>query len=213
MGQPCCPHPGTGKTTFIRMMAGLLKPDSGGEIPRLHVSYKPQKISPKFQGTVRQLLHTKIRDSYVHPQFVTDVMKPLQMDSIIDQEVSHEDRSPSSLLPPHPSLVTTCVASRYPTHRSRTCREESCNEWLSHLPSVNLQTSISLMNHQPISTRSSELLQHASSSASSYMQRRQPLWLNTTSSWPHTWPTGLWFLRVLPRSRRSPTLPPPFSLA
>ena len=51
------------------------------------VSYKPQKISPKFQGTVRQLLHTKIRDSYIHPQFVTDVLKPLQVDSIMDQEV------------------------------------------------------------------------------------------------------------------------------
>ena len=90
---PTPPHPpGTGKTTFIRMMAGLLKPDGGGEIPQLHVSYKPQKISPKFQGTVRQLLHTKIRDSYIHPQFVADVMKPLQMDNIMDQEVGHEGR-------------------------------------------------------------------------------------------------------------------------
>ncbi len=53
----------------------------------MNVSYKPQKISPKFQGTVRQLLHTKIRDSYVHPQFITDVMKPLHIDGIIDQEV------------------------------------------------------------------------------------------------------------------------------
>lgn len=44
-------------------------------------SYKPQKISPKFQGTVRQLLHKKIRDAYIHPQFVSDVMKPMSMDS------------------------------------------------------------------------------------------------------------------------------------
>lgn len=42
---------GTGKTTFIRMMAGLLKPDDeSSEIPELNVSYKPQKISPKFEG-------------------------------------------------------------------------------------------------------------------------------------------------------------------
>jgi ATP-binding cassette, sub-family E, member 1 len=46
-------------------------------------SYKPQKISPKFQGTVRQLLHKKIRDAYVHPQFVSDVMKPMSMDGYI----------------------------------------------------------------------------------------------------------------------------------
>jgi ATP-binding cassette subfamily E protein 1 len=56
---------GTGKTTFIRMMAGLLKPESGVEVPRMNVSYKPQKISPKFPGTVQQLLHNKIRDSWI----------------------------------------------------------------------------------------------------------------------------------------------------
>ena len=58
-----------------------------GSCPLLNVSYKPQKISPKSQGTVRQLLHDRIRDAYIHPQFVTDVMKPLMIESIIDQEV------------------------------------------------------------------------------------------------------------------------------
>ncbi len=53
----------------------------------LNVSYKPQKISPKAQGTVRQLLHEKIRDAYIHPQFVTDVIKPLQIEQLFDQEV------------------------------------------------------------------------------------------------------------------------------
>ncbi|CAL7947010.1 unnamed protein product [Xylocopa violacea] len=81
---------GTGKTTFIRMLAGNLPPDDGsGSIPQLHISYKPQKISPKSQGIVRQLLHEKIRDAYVHPQFVTDVMKPLKIDDIMDQEVQN----------------------------------------------------------------------------------------------------------------------------
>lgn len=78
---------GTGKTTFIRMMAGLEKADDGKEVPKLGVSYKPQKISPKFPGTVRQLFHKKIRAVYVAPQFVTDVMKPLNMDDLLDQEV------------------------------------------------------------------------------------------------------------------------------
>ena len=88
---------GTGKTTYIRMMAGKLEPDSGtgnllflqntktcgnckifililittfhlAEIPSLNISYKPQKISPKSQGTVQMLLHDRIRDAYVMPQ-------------------------------------------------------------------------------------------------------------------------------------------------
>lgn len=81
---------GTGKTTFIRMLAGNLPPDDGsGNIPMLHISYKPQKISPKSQGIVRQLLHEKIRDAYIHPQFITDVMKPLKIDDIMDQEVQN----------------------------------------------------------------------------------------------------------------------------
>merc|ERR1711976_45584 len=79
---------GTGKTTFINMLAGLQKPDDKSiDIPELMVSYKPQKISPKFQGTVRELLHQKIRSAFVHPQFQTDVAKPLQIEDIIDQEV------------------------------------------------------------------------------------------------------------------------------
>lgn len=92
---------GTGKTTFVRMLAGLLKSDEQAKleeegmtyeaslagVPEMNVSYKPQKISPKFQGTVRQLLHKRVRDSYVHPQFISDVMKPLIIDNIIDNGV------------------------------------------------------------------------------------------------------------------------------
>jgi len=80
---------GTGKTTFIRLLAGALKSDNDAEVPQLNVSYKPQKISPKFEGTVRMLFHKKIRASYLHPQFVSDVTKPLNIDNIIDQEVAN----------------------------------------------------------------------------------------------------------------------------
>jgi ATP-binding cassette subfamily E protein 1 len=48
----------TGKTTFIRILAGNLDPDEGpGNISQLHISYKLQKISQKSEGSVRQLLH------------------------------------------------------------------------------------------------------------------------------------------------------------
>ena len=84
---------GTGKTTFIRMMAGKLEPDAGSaDIPVLNISYKPQKISPKSQNTVQHLLHEKIRDFYIHPQFIADVMRPLNINELIDQEVRKNSR-------------------------------------------------------------------------------------------------------------------------
>ena len=47
------------------------------------------KCMKPHQGTTRQLLHDRIRDAYVHPQFVADVMRPLKIDDIIDQEVDN----------------------------------------------------------------------------------------------------------------------------
>lgn len=92
---------GTGKTTMVRMLAGALKPDNDQVIPKMAVSMKPQKISPKFTGDVRSLflkkvcyrqssgckLTIKIRASFLHPQFNTDVLKPLNVDPILDNEV------------------------------------------------------------------------------------------------------------------------------
>ena len=51
------------------------------------MSYKPQTIAPKFEGTVKELLQTRIKDAYLHPQFVSDVARPMKLDDIIDQEV------------------------------------------------------------------------------------------------------------------------------
>ncbi|CAF1171685.1 unnamed protein product [Rotaria sp. Silwood1] len=78
---------GTGKTTLIQMLAGKLEPDNGVKMPQMNVSYKPQKISPKFTGTVRNLLHAKIGETMFLPQFQTDVSRPLQIDKIIDNQV------------------------------------------------------------------------------------------------------------------------------
>jgi ATP-binding cassette subfamily E protein 1 len=80
---------GTGKTTFCRLLAGALKPDSKANVPEMKISMKPQTITPKFEGTVRQLFFKKIKQSFLSPQFQTDVVKPLKLDDFIDQEVKN----------------------------------------------------------------------------------------------------------------------------
>ena len=80
---------GTGKTTFCKMLAGAEKPDGTQQVPQMNISMKPQKITPRFQGTVRQLFFKRIRAAFLSPQFQTDVYKPLKIEDFIDQEVQN----------------------------------------------------------------------------------------------------------------------------
>ena len=69
---------GTGKTTFIKLLIEKLG---------ISVSYKPQYINPKFNGTVRELLLKKIGVIYIEPSFNTDITKPLKIEQILDRNV------------------------------------------------------------------------------------------------------------------------------
>lgn len=78
---------GMGKTTFVKLLAGDV-PDAGEDAKmNLSVSLKPQKIAPKFPGTVRMLLLKQIKPAFMHSQFQTDVVKPMTLEGILDQEV------------------------------------------------------------------------------------------------------------------------------
>lgn len=80
---------GMGKTTFIRMLAGAFAADDGVKTPELNVSYKPQKLSPpKDSMPVRYLLMQRIKGMFNHPQFQTDVLKPLNIEKLIDHDAS-----------------------------------------------------------------------------------------------------------------------------
>ncbi|EPS40755.1 hypothetical protein H072_5389 [Dactylellina haptotyla CBS 200.50] len=81
---------GTGKTTFCKLLAGLDEPDAtSNKVPQMSISLKPQTITGKFPGTVRQLFFKKIKASFLNPQFQTDVYKPLKIEDFIDQEVQN----------------------------------------------------------------------------------------------------------------------------
>ncbi|KAL8276117.1 hypothetical protein RQP46_011499 [Phenoliferia psychrophenolica] len=79
---------GTGKTTFVKLLAGKIKPDREDDEIIYKISMKPQTIAPKFPGTVRELLLKQMRAAMMHPQFNTDVIKPMQLEVIMDQNVT-----------------------------------------------------------------------------------------------------------------------------
>lgn len=78
---------GCGKTTMIKMLCGLIKPDNDTHVPIINVSYKPQIISPKFEGNVRELFDSKIQSAYTKQEFITDVIRPLDIEYLYDQPV------------------------------------------------------------------------------------------------------------------------------
>lgn len=72
---------GTGKTTFLRNFLGKASTE------KLAVSYKPQKIDPKFEGTVEQLFNTKIMTMYSGNNFRINVVKALGVDKLLQNRV------------------------------------------------------------------------------------------------------------------------------
>lgn len=77
---------GVGKTTMVRALAGILKVDG---VPELNISFKPQKIITKFEGTVRELFNAKIQSATTHSLFKSDVMDPLKLKDLMDLDLKH----------------------------------------------------------------------------------------------------------------------------
>jgi ATP-binding cassette subfamily E protein 1 len=69
---------GMGKTTLLRHLKNQLD---------LQVSYKPQKISPTWKGTVATLFQKKIPSMFYHDLFEKEVIRPLQIKELLDREV------------------------------------------------------------------------------------------------------------------------------
>lgn len=78
---------GTGKTTFIKLLAGQLQPDDNISVPELKISYKPQKINPRSDMTVRELLFKNLGTLWQYPQFQTDVIKPMKIIELLDHNI------------------------------------------------------------------------------------------------------------------------------
>lgn len=78
---------GTGKSTFIQLLAGRLKADNDVTLPTLRVSYKPQVLSPKYPGTVRALFQMRLGKHAFSGGFHRDVVVPLGVKRLFDHPV------------------------------------------------------------------------------------------------------------------------------
>jgi len=81
---------GIGKTTFIRMLAGIEKPDSGGSSVQgvLSVSYKPQYISSDYRGTVEELLRGIAKEEFSSSLYKTQIMQPFKLEPLLERSLN-----------------------------------------------------------------------------------------------------------------------------
>lgn len=77
----------TGKTTFVKMLAGIIEPTKGDLESKVKVSYKPQYLRPDFEGTVRELFLTRIGKAFESEFFTSEISHPLNLKPLMDNHV------------------------------------------------------------------------------------------------------------------------------
>lgn len=76
-----------GKTTFVKVLAGAQKPTAGKVDTSFRVSYKPQYISPDFDGTVREMFEATVKDFFESGFFQSEIAKPLSLKNLLEKNV------------------------------------------------------------------------------------------------------------------------------
>jgi ATP-binding cassette subfamily E protein 1 len=81
---------GIGKTTFVKLLAGIEKPDEG--TPPIEsastVSYKPQYISAEYQGSVSELLKGVAKEEFDSGWYRSEIVQPLNIELLLDRDIS-----------------------------------------------------------------------------------------------------------------------------
>ena len=76
---------GIGKTTFVKMLAGIIEPTEGKVDAKVKVSYKPQYIKAG-EGTVRELF--EVNKKKFHMLYDKEVLLPLGIKDLFDRELN-----------------------------------------------------------------------------------------------------------------------------
>lgn len=78
---------GIGKTTFVKILAGIEDSDDSRKFGELTVSYKPQYIAPDYPGTVQELLMSVAKENFASSWYKTEIAKPLRLQVLMDRNV------------------------------------------------------------------------------------------------------------------------------
>ncbi len=78
---------GIGKTTFVKILAGLEETDDKQKLGELTVSYKPQYIAPEYEGTVLELLMGVAKENFTSSWYKTEIAEPLKLQPLMDRNV------------------------------------------------------------------------------------------------------------------------------
>src|SRR5436309_488671 len=78
----------TGKTTFVKMLAGQETPTTGAVQGKWQVSYKPQYLEAVYEGTVGDLLRGAVGKKADTGYFETEILQPLKVKGMLERDVS-----------------------------------------------------------------------------------------------------------------------------
>ena len=76
-----------GKSTFAKILAGVVSPDSGTLSRTLKISYKPQYISTDYDGTVSTLLMQALGENMQNTMVKNEIIHPLEIEELYDLNV------------------------------------------------------------------------------------------------------------------------------
>lgn len=72
-----------GKTTFLKVLAGVEKPTRGAVHVDAKVAYKPQYLSSEFDGTVDEFFMTTLGTKYSEPVLQDNLVVPLRLEKLL----------------------------------------------------------------------------------------------------------------------------------
>jgi ATP-binding cassette subfamily E protein 1 len=79
---------GTGKTTFVKMLAKVVPPDGDVKLPDVKVSYKPQYVKADYEGTVKELFLTQAPELLQAGFYQSEIARPMTLKPLLEKECS-----------------------------------------------------------------------------------------------------------------------------